>query len=818
MIRNYLKITLRTLWKSRLYTGIQVLGLVLGMTACLLLLDYVGFQMSFDRFHAGSDRIYRLINDRYQDGKRVQLGTITYPSVGPAMQREFPEIEQATRLFYNGDLLVRRGGEIDRVENALFVDRHFLEMFSFRMLAARQDTLLARANEVVLTRRLADRYFPEAAGNYSEVLGRSLRFDRREDPYEIVGVLEEVPANSTLQFDLLISYETVIRYIGPDADEHWQWSDFYHYFKLREGAEVDALEAKFAGFSQRHFRGQEVSGSEEHFYLQPMHEAHLHSDDLEYEIGQTANGQAIWALLIIAFFILIIAWMNYVNLTSVRAVERAREVGIRKVVGARRRQLIGQFLTEALLVNGISLLLALQLLQLVRPWFGRIVGFSTEEVGLFRYAEIHTSLLLTAAVLAGAGILISGAYPAWLLSGQQMSDVLKGGFRGPQRSQWVRQGLVVFQFTASIALIAGTLLVYRQIRFLNEKDLGLQVEQVLMVDPPQLSQWDSTFIERMNSFKEALTAYPEIRSATTSSRVPGQGTGRIFDLQLTGSPTDQTYMSNFIHADYGYADTYGLRPVAGRFFRPSDHSPDPEQIRSVVVNEALTGLLGFAAPQEAVGRQLRFWGRDMTVVGVVPDFHQRSLHHHIEPLVFMPFYGTQNPLSVRIAGKNIPATVALISTLYDRFFPGNAFEYRFVDELFQKQYESDRQFGRVLSFFTIVAIFIAVLGLFGLAAFSIALRTKEVGVRKVLGASVVQLVRLLSGDFLRLVLIALLCGLPLAYYGIRLWLNNFAYEQRPAWWIFVATALLVFILAFATVSMHAIRAAYRNPVEALRNE
>jgi len=297
MFKNYLKTAFRFFWKNRSYTGIQVLGLVLGMTACLLLLDYVGFQMSFDRFHTDSDRIYRLVNDRYQDGKRVQLGTITYPSVGPVMRQEYPEIEQSTRIFYNGDLLVKHGGAIDRVEGVLFVDRHFLDMFSFELLSAKDDTLLDKTNEIVLTRRLADRYFPESAGRYEEVLGRSLRIDRQDDPYEVVGVLENVPANSTLQFDMLGFYQTVIRYIGPDADVHWQWSDFYHYFKLREGVGSAALEAKFADFSDRHFRGSEVSGSEEHFYLQPLHEAHLDSQDLEYEIGETANGRAVWALL-----------------------------------------------------------------------------------------------------------------------------------------------------------------------------------------------------------------------------------------------------------------------------------------------------------------------------------------------------------------------------------------------------------------------------------------------------------------------------------------------------------------------------------------
>lgn len=818
MLQNYLKTAFRTLAKNRLNTFIQVAGLAMGMAACLLLLDYVGFELSYDHFHERGDRIYRVINDRYQDGKRVQIGAITYPTIGPVMAREFPEVEAVTRLVPSGEVLLQNGEQIERVENCLFVDKQFLNIFSFAILAARDDSLLARANEVALSRQLADRFFPGSEGDYQQILGKSLRLDRLGEPLTVVAVLDDVPSGSTLQFDLLASYATFVRTAGEAADNSWSWSDFYHYLLLRPGADVAALEAKFDDFSARHFRGQEVSGAEERFFLQPLMKTHLYSGGLEYEISKVSNGQSVWSLLLIAFFILVIAWMNYINLTSSRVIERAREVGIRKITGARKGQIAGQFVMEALLVNVASLLLAFQLAQLARPWLGVALGLEVDRVGFFQSILLQPELLATGLLLLLAGVLVSGIYPAWLLSGQHLSEVLKGVFGSTRRSEGLRRSLVVFQFAASVALIAGTLLVYRQLRFASEQDLGLDVDQVLMVSPPALSTWDSTFIDRMNTMNETLRRYPDIISASTSNRVPGQAMGRIFGLEAVDGGGENTFMANFILADYNYAETYGLTPRAGRFFTRDDHNSDPAAIESVIVNERAVSMLGFPSPEAAVGSRLKFWDREWLIAGVLPDFHQRTLHHSIEPVVFLPLYGTNNPLSIRIAGDDVNGTIARIKEVYAQFFPGNAFEYRFIDENFQTLYEGDRRFGQVLLFFTLLAIFIAIMGLFGLAAYAATLRTREVGIRKVLGASVGNLVALLSGDFLRLVAIAILIGLPLAWYGTSLWLREFAYRAPLAWWVFAVTGALALGLAFVTVGYQALRAATGNPVESLRRE
>ncbi len=805
---------MRSLWKNRGFTLIHIIGLALGLATCLLLLDYVSFELGFDRFHAQGNRIYRVVNERYQDGQLVQKGTITYPTVGPALAEDFPEIEKYTRIFYTTNTLMRKEQEIKRLDYAFFVDGNFLDIFSFPLIAGGSDSLLQRANEVVLSRRLAEEWLGKSDRS---VVGQYVYLNQYEEPFTIVGICEDVPANSLLQFDLLISYPSAIRYFGEGVDNSWQWSDFYHFLLLKPEADPDALEAKLADFSERRFRGQEVSGSEERFFLQPLSEAHLYSGDLEYEIGQTSNGRSIWLLLAIGFFILAIAWINYVNLSSVRAIERAKEIGIRKVSGARRSQIMGQFILEALLVNLISGAVAWQLLLLLRPWLGGALGTATEMTSLGQNFATGPGLVLTTLCLVAAGILLSGAYPAWLLAAQHTTSVIKGEYRQSARGQLMRRGLVVFQFCASIVLITATLTVYRQLHFMRNQDLGVRVDPIVVVNAPTLSAWDSIFIEKTDAFKEALTTLPGLTDAATSSRVPGQGTGRIFNLRRSAQASD-SYMASFIETDHDFAATYGLEPLAGRFFRPTDHHQDGRQVRSVVVNEQTRRMLGYQTNEAIVGEPVHFGERDWTIVGVVPDFHQRSLHHAIEPTVFLPFYSNFNQISLRMETDRIEPTLQAVRRVFEDFFPGNAFEFSFLDEQFQRQYEREQRFGQVLLFFTLLAIAIACLGLFGLAAYGAYLRTREIGIRKVLGASAGQIVALLSGDFLRLVLIAGAIALPLAWWTLSRWLESFAYRTDLPWWLGLATLLSALLIAFFTVGYQAWRAARANPADALRTE
>jgi len=769
MFRNNLKIALRNLFKNKT-------------------------QSTIDDFHTNKANIYRVVNERFQNEKSVQKGTITYPTIGPTMQKDFPEIEKATRIGYSSDVMVIKGDKIELVEPGLWVDEHFFEIFDFKLLASQDLTPLDETNELVLTKTLADRYFPTAKGNYEAILGEHLRIDRFDDPFKVTAICEDVPANSTLAFELLLSYKAMIRYFGESADISFTNSDFYHYVTLKPNTDVAALEAKFVDFSHRYFEEQEATGRKEVFTLQALADAHLYSTDLEYEIGNTINGQAIWSLLIIAFFILLIAWVNYVNLSSVRAIERSKEVGVRKVIGATRSQLVRQFLAEALTINGFSLLLAFGLVQLLAPWFAQNFDVSQEGLSFFAGNSINGYLAIPLLGLIVGGVLISGFYPAWLLSSPHVATVLKGTFSKDLGKGWLRKGLVVFQFTMSIALITATWLVSKQIDFMSKQELGFDVNQIMTINGPEMNNFDSTFIERITTFKTQLATHPTINSAATSGRVPGERTGRIFHIRKVGTgDTDQTYTANFIGADFEYAKTYGLTPLAGRFFRANDHNRSFNALENIVITEATVKMLGYVDNETAVDERVNFFGKDWTIVGVMPDFHQRSLHTSVAPLIFTPFYNPGNPLSLNVSSEDIAATIAHIKTTYQEVFPGNTFDYAFLNANFQRLYEADKRFSNILSFFTLLTIFIACLGLFGLASYTTFLRTKEIGVRKILGASSASLIALLSKDFLKLVVIAMLFATPIAYFTMDIWLQDFAYRIEVQWWVFVLAGIGAFL-------------------------
>lgn len=818
MWKNYIKIALRSLSKNKLHTSILVTGLAIGMAACLLILQYVSFELSFDQFHNNKDNIYRVINNRFQEGQMIQRGTITYPTIGPAMQKDFPEVLRNARIYYNSDMLVRYKDKQIAIEPGLYSNNDFFKIFDFNILAGDRNNLLAATNEVVLTASLARKVFDLVDDNFNAIIGKSIELDNDADPYKITGVCADPPANSLLSFDLMASYPTIVRYFGEQADNSWTFSDFYHYLELEPGTDVAALEAKFAAFSERYFKGSEVSGSQEEFELQPLTDAHLYSSDLEYEIGMTNNGRMVWSLLLIAFFILLIAWINYINLSSIRAIERAKEVGVRKVIGAAKGQLVQQFLTEALVINALSAILAIGLVYTAQPLFNSILETELSMTHLVGGHDAQNYLLFGLMSLLLLGILSSGTYPAWLLSRQDTANVLKGLFQKSKNSAYLRKGLVIFQFTASIALVVGTLLVYQQIQYMSKKDLGVNVEQIIRIAPPTLSNFDSTFIDKVNTFKATLTQYPNITSATMSNRVPGQRMGRFFDLKNINNPAPEPLSSNFINADFSYAETYSLTPVAGRFFEPSDHNTDGALVDKVVLNESAVKLLNFASPEAAIGEPVQFFNKRWTVVGVLPDFHQMSLHTAIEPITFIPYYGTYNAISARILPQDIDRTLAQIQSQYETFFPGNVFAYSFLDERVQSLYQTDLNFGNLLLFFTFLAILIACLGILGLASYTTFLKTKEIGIRKVLGASVVGIVGLLTKDLLKLVLVSAVLAAPLAWYAMNAWLQDFHYRIDIQWWVFVLAGILAISIAFLTVGLQSFKAALSNPVEALKNE
>lgn len=816
MLQHYLKSAIRSIFKNKRFTLVNLLGLAIGMGACLMLLEYVGFERSFDGFHENADRLYRVVNHRYKNGEPVQLGTITYPRVGYQMQEDFPEVERASRVVPGISMHIHTGDQnMIMINDPLFVDNNFFQVLSYPLIVGEPSSAMEEVFAVVLTESRAKQLFG-ADQDLSDLVGKSIYFNDQQ--LTIKGICQDMPPNTILQYDFFVSYATFVNF-NPDADNSWSWSDFYHYLQLAPGTDVAALEAKFADFSKRHFNGEEVSGAEERFYLQPIKEAHLHSSNFEYELGTTANGRSVSTMLLIAFFILILAWINYVNLATVRAIERSREVGIRKIVGARRSQLIGQFLSESLLMNLTAFILATQLAELARIHLAPHLGIELPNSFLWSSegTYILTGIILAALLL---GVLVTGSYPAMVLSGFKMTNIIKGKFQQAGTGRLLRRGLIVFQFAASIALMAGTLLVYRQITFMNKQDLGVAIDQTLVLSGPTITQFDSNFIHKVNAFKDELVKIPGVTKAATSSRTPGMMTGRIFDVRPSGPYKDQGFTTSFMDVDFDYTDLYELEPISGRTLRPSDHNFNGNLVKNVLINEAAVELFGFESPEAAINEQLNFGynRRDWDVIGVIPNFHQRSLQHRIEPLIFIPYYNSSNYVSIKLENADVAQVLAAAKDRYQDFFPGNAFNSFFLDESFQRNYESEVVFSRILLFFTLLAVLVACLGLFSLVSYTTFLRSKEIGIRKVLGASVGAIVGLLSKDFLKLIGLATVLAIPVAWYILQLWLRDFAYRTAIPWWIFGIVGAMAMIIGVLTVGGQSLKAALANPVEAIKQE
>jgi putative ABC transport system permease protein len=651
------------------------------------------------------------------------------------------------------------------------------------------------------------------------LVGKTIIMGKDSMPYKITAILKDVPENSHLHFDILTSYSTMLAGKNPwkEADYDFVDSDFWNYIQLKHGANYKQLEAKFPAFSQRHFQGNKISGSVEKFYLQPLAKAHLYSD-FEYEIANTDSATVAWGMLIIALFIIVIAWVNYVNLSTARSVERAKEVGVRKVSGATRQQLVNQFLTESLLINLSALILALLMVYLIQNSFNSLIQHQLSLADLFQKSEINYIITGSFIALILTGIFVSAFYPAFVLSSFQPIMVLKGRFGTSKKGIVLRKALVIGQFAITVTLIIGSFVVYKQIRFINEQSLGANISEVLVVKPPELTDWDSTFIDRENSFSAELKQIPNVKAAVSSWNVLGEETGRNFNIRRGDQDASTHFTMRQNAISFGFFDAYQVKFEAGRDFDLADYNPDFGKLHAIILNERATRILGFSSPQDAIGKTIYRGDKKWDVIGVVADYHQKSLRYAIDGMLFLPAYSNGSRISVKVDTKELAGTIASIRKIYDKFFPGNLFDYYFLDEKFNEQYKNDELFGKVFGIFGSFAVFIACLGLLGLSLFSTTQRTKEIGVRKVLGASVSNIVFLLSKDFIRLVIIAFIIASPIAWFIMNNWLQNFAYRIDIGWWVFALAGILAVLVAFVTISFQAIKAAVTNPVKSLRTE
>jgi putative ABC transport system permease protein len=814
MFKNHLKIAWRNLWKNKTFSLINIAGLSIGVAACLLILQYVSFELSYDQFNKNAEDTYRLYNDRYQNGKLIQHTTKTYSAISKAMHNDYPEVINYTRVLKQGfnPILSYNTKKISG-QNFIFVENSFLTMFSYPLLAGNAATALKEPETIVISETLSRKIF--GINNHLQSLIGKVILLNNQVPLKLTGIFRDVPENSHLQFDLLGSWIETKSWVN--AENEFTDPEFQHYIQLKHGTNYKALEAKFSAFSQKYFQGNKISGSVEKFYLQPLSQAHLYSD-FEDDIGKMGSAVTVWGLLIIAVLIIVMAWINYINLATAKSLERAKEVGIRKVAGATRQQLIRQFLTESLIINIVALLIALFLVNLVQGGFNKLVQHQLSLSYLFQKGLNGNSIILSLITLIVGGIFISGFYPSFVLSSFKPILVLNGKYTRSNRGILLRKVLVVGQFAVTIALIIGSFVVYRQIKFVNGQNLGMNISQMLIVKGPALTKWDTAFLPKENSFINEIMQIQGVSGAAHSSSLPGEELWTNSDVKRTNAVAETHFTVQHNGVGPGFIDLYQIKLMAGREFTATDYNDDWNKLHSVILNEAIVKLLGFNSANDAVGKQINTEGRNYDVIGVVADFHQRSLHYPIEPTMFFPTYSMGDAFSLKVDPHGLSSKIAAIKKKYDSFFPGNLFDYYFLDEKFNEQYGNDRLFGKAFSIFSGFSILIACLGLFGLSLFATLQRTKEIGIRKVLGASVSNIVMMLSEDFIKLVIIAFVIACPVAWYIMHNWLQDFAYRISINWWLFFAAGLLAVVIGLATISFQALKAAIANPVKSLRTE
>lgn len=820
MFSIYLKSAWRNLLKHKFFSFIAVAGLAIGLCACILIIQYVNAELGVDRFHTNLDKLYRVVNDRYQQGSLVQHSTMTYSGIGKAMKQEIPEVEAYCRVTpYRVEVISWSDKKIAD-QRAIAVDASFLSMFSYTLLAGDKNTALQEPNSVIISEKMAREQL--GVKEPQSLLGQMLVFDVDSLPYKITGICKDPPANAQLHFDLLLSYVSLYSNSGNNrmaiADYDFTQGFFWQYIQLKPGTDPKKVERKFAALNSKYFPKAAAAGMKDLFFLQPLKKAYLYSD-FEYEIGPTGNYRIVWSLFVIALFILVLAWMNYINLSTARSLERAKEVGIRKVTGASRTHLIKLFLTEALFVNIIAIIIAVFLTQLLQNAFNQLVNRELSIGLLFSKQQADTGVTMLFVFFSVAGIFLSGFYPAFVLSAYNPLKVLKGKFARSVSGVFLRKSLVTAQFAISILMIIGSFVVYRQLRFMTGQSMGYNMEQMLILRKPVLSNPGAAFTSSADGFINTVQQIAHVKAAAVSAKIPGDELNKINNVNRTDIAMNNKATMATMGVDARFINLYQMKVLAGRNFSSLDYNNDTANVHTLIINETALRQLAFQSPQQAIGKQLTVLNRKWDIVAVVADFHQKSLKSGIESVLLLPILqGQYSQFSVKIDPQQLPATLEAIKKAYGVYFPGNVFDYHFLDEKFNRQYSNDYLFGKVFSLFAALAILIACLGLSGLALLSATQRTKEIGIRKVLGASVTGIVLLLSKDFIKLVLLAIIIASPLAWYMMHLWLLDFAYRINISWWIFALAGLLSMVIALLVIGFQSVRSAIANPANSLRTE
>ncbi|TSD67250.1 FtsX-like permease family protein [Inquilinus sp. KBS0705] len=796
MITNHLKFAFRNLTRTKTFSAINIGGLIVSLTAFILMSLYIENELSYDKFNTKADNIYRVVDDK-QTNALMQHGAGSAGPMAPALLNDFPQVKQAVR-FIGAESLVKFDNKLFEERKIYFADAGVFKVFNMPMLKGDAATALTTPMSVVVTQTLATKYF----GN-SDPIGKTLMFDGKG--MKVTGVIKDVPANSHLSFDILISMTTAEQ---KDSGYDWLFSNWYSnnfwtYILLPDGYDANKLVSQFGAFADRHKAN--TPDTKHHYNLEKLSDIYLHSDR-ENQIGKTGNINSLYVFSAVAIFILLIACINFINLSTARAAERAKEVAIKKVNGVRRGQLITQFFIESFLMGGIALAIAIGTAYMLLPAFNNFAGTSI----IFNlFTSLHIISLCSILLVVG---LLSGSYPAFILSGFNPVTALKGNLRSSIWSVAIRKGLVVFQFAVSIILIISSIVVYNQLQFMQKHDLGFNPSQTMVIN----FEGDDAVKKQYQLIKNELMRVNGVKSVTASSNVPGTASSGGWSMNFVKRTGDTVHAELPIFlTDFNFMKQYNIPMVAGRGLSEGFAA---DTVESMIINETALRKLGFNNAEEAMGVKVGMYPNDAKIVGVYKDFHFESLQKPIQPLAIRIMPNKFRLFSIEMNTANVQQTVSDIQNIWKNMVPQRPIEYSFLNESFNRQYQAEIKFGQIFGVFTTLAISIACFGLFGLALFSVKQRTKEIGIRKVVGASVSQIAFLLSKDFVNLVIIATIIASPIALYAMHKWIQAFAYRIEISWWMFIISGLIAVIIALSTISYQAIKAAIANPVKSLKNE
>ena len=806
MIKNYFKIAWRTLWRNKVFSMINILGLSIGIATCLLISLFVINELSYDRFNKNADRIVRVIFRGTVQGEKMREASVM-PPTAQAMKNDYPEVMEATRIRNYGGQKIITGDKISADEKFAYVDSNFFRVFTMPFMAGDPNTAMLNANSMVISRNIADKYFPN-----QNPLGKLILIKGQETTYKVTGVMENIPADAHFHFDLLASMTG----LKEAREDTWMTSNFFTYLLLPEGYDYKKLENKMPRMAEKYMGPQfqkamglslaefRKKGNDIGLYLQPLTDIHLHSD-LLYDFEPSGDMQQVYILSAIGIFMLLIACINFMNLSTAGAGKRAREVGIRKVLGSMRSQLVWQFLSESFFLTLIALVLGILLVKFSIPLFNDLSGKQLS----FQLFSISFLIKGLALVAIGVGIL-AGIYPAFFLSAFKPVRVLKGALQSGNRNSLFRNGLVIFQFFISTALMIGTLVVYKQLQFIQERKLGYNKNQLIILP----ESW--RLGKNAEVFRNEISRYPGASVVSCSYYLPaGPSNSNNFIVFPDDHPNDMVKSLGY-YVDEEYITAFGMEMASGRNFSKS-FSTDST---AIIINETAAREFGWG--NNALGHNLiqpdnTGTSKTYHVIGIVKDFNFKSLHEKISPLV-MVLDHSGGYFIIKTKNKEVAPLIAAMKKNWTALTSENPFDYVFMEDMYRKVYQSEEKTGLTLALFAGLTIFVACMGLFGLAVFTAEQRIREIGIRKVLGSTVQGIVALLSKDFLKLVLLANLIAWPLAWYFMNHWLQDFAYRIEFHWWYFAIAGLTALVIAMATVGFHALKSALSNPVNSLRSE